>query len=104
MITSREEVTRRIVAAKVQNNLKWSDVAKALGQSKEWTTAACLGQMQLTKEEATQIGKLFELDDEVTRILELILLDFSASPGSRLFPPRALQTFRPILFSIVFMK
>lgn len=67
MITSREEVTRRIVAAKIQSNLKWSDVAKALGQSKEWTTAACLGQMQLTKKEATQIGGLFELDDEVTR-------------------------------------
>lgn len=65
MITSREEVTRRIVSMKVQQNLKWSDVAQALGQSKEWTTAACLGQMQLTKKEATQLGDLFQLDDEV---------------------------------------
>lgn len=65
MIKSREEVTQRIISTKIQKNLKWADVAEALGQSKEWTTAACLGQMQLTKKEATQLGELFQLDDEV---------------------------------------
>lgn len=47
MIGSREEVTRLIISTKIKQNLKWADVANALGQSKEWTTAACLGQMQV---------------------------------------------------------
>lgn len=72
MITSRDEITRRILSTKVQQNMKWADVAKALGRSKEWTTAACLGQMQLTKKEATQLGILFQLDDEVNHIYVLM--------------------------------
>ena len=32
--------------------LKWADVAKKVGLSKEWVTAACLGQMTLTAEQA----------------------------------------------------
>jgi cyanate lyase len=69
MITSRDEITKRILSTKIQNNMKWADVAKELGRSKEWTTAACLGQMQLTKKEATQLGELFQLDDEVDSVL-----------------------------------
>ena len=34
----------------MQKGLKWADVAKKVGQSKEWITAACLGQMTLTEE------------------------------------------------------
>ncbi|KAI6183065.1 Cyanase [Aphelenchoides bicaudatus] len=71
MIGSREEVTRLIISTKIKQNLKWADVANALGQSKEWTTAACLGQMQLTKKEATQMGELFQLDDEAIAWLQI---------------------------------
>ena len=42
---SRDEVVRKIVAIKVGKALKWSDVAAKLSLSKEWATAACLGQM-----------------------------------------------------------
>ncbi|KAI6216893.1 Cyanate hydratase [Aphelenchoides fujianensis] len=66
------EVTRRIVATKIQRQLKWADAAKELGQSKEWTTAACLGQMRLTKEEAEQLGRLFDLDDECVAWLQIV--------------------------------
>ncbi len=58
---SREAVTARIVAAKVAKNIKWADVAKKVGQSKEWTTAACLDQMMLTAAQAKVVGKLFNL-------------------------------------------
>ena len=37
MISSREEVTKLILAAKVSKGLKWSHVAEAIGLSKEWT-------------------------------------------------------------------
>ena len=49
---SRLDVTEKIIATKVAKGLKWADVAAKVGQSKEWVTAACLGQMTLTGEQA----------------------------------------------------
>ena len=37
---TREHVTDMIIVAKVKKGLKWADVAKKVGQSKEWATAA----------------------------------------------------------------
>jgi cyanate lyase len=71
MITDRSEVTVMIRAAKVRKNLKWADIAKAIGLSKEWTTAACLGQMTFTKAQAEIVGKLFELSDEAIAWLQV---------------------------------
>uniref|UniRef100_A0A915DDS7 Cyanate hydratase n=1 Tax=Ditylenchus dipsaci TaxID=166011 RepID=A0A915DDS7_9BILA len=71
MISSREQVTQFILAEKVRRNLKWTEVASALGQSKEWVTAACLGQMQLTKPDAEQISLLFGLSDEACAWLQI---------------------------------
>ncbi len=59
---SREAVTSKIVQAKVAKKISWADVAKTVGQSKEWTTAACLGQMTLTAQQAASVGKLFDLN------------------------------------------
>ena len=61
---SRDAVTAKIVAAKVAKNISWAKVAKHVGQSKEWTTAACLGQMTLTAAQAKAVGKLFDLSAE----------------------------------------
>ena len=72
MISSREEVTRMIVSAKVAKGLKWSDVATKVGQSKEWTTAACLGQMTLDKTQAESVGELFGLSDEAVAWLQIV--------------------------------
>jgi cyanate lyase len=60
---SRLEVTEKIVAAKVAKGLKWSEVAARVGLSKEWVTAACLGQMTLTAEQAGVVAELFDLDE-----------------------------------------
>ncbi|MFM0631549.1 cyanase [Paraburkholderia xenovorans] len=72
MIQSREEVTRMIVAAKVQQGITWADVARAVGQSKEWTTAACLGQMRLDKAQAASVGEIFGLPDEAVAWLQIV--------------------------------
>jgi cyanate lyase len=56
MIIDRNEVTNMIRAAKVEKNIKWAAVAAAIRQSKEWTTAGCLGQMAFTKAQAEAIG------------------------------------------------
>ena len=61
---NREDVTDLIVEAKVRKGLKWADVATKVGLSKEWVTAACLGQMALSAEQATIVGELFELPAE----------------------------------------
>lgn len=60
---SRLEVTEKIMTAKVTQGLKWSDVAARVGLSKEWVTAACLGQMTLTAEQAGVVGEIFGLSE-----------------------------------------
>ena len=61
-----------IVSAKVSKGIKWADVAKAVGLSKEWTTAACLGQMTFDKAQAEIVGKLFGLSDEAVAWLQIV--------------------------------
>lgn len=68
---TREDVTDLIYSAKVQKNIKWADVAKKLKLSKEWTTAACLGQMTLTKAQAQTVGKVFGLPKEAVALLQV---------------------------------
>ena len=53
---TRVDVTEAIVAAKIQKGLTWREIAAKIGKSAEWTTAALLGQMQLTKEQAEAAG------------------------------------------------
>ena len=47
MISDRQEVTSMIISSKVSKGIKWSEVSDKLGLSKEWVTAACLGQMAM---------------------------------------------------------
>jgi cyanate lyase len=68
----RNEVTRKIVAAKVRKGLKWKDIAERISQSKEWTTAACLGQMTFTKAQAEAAQDMFELTDEEAAWLQIV--------------------------------
>ena len=72
MITSREQVTERIVSNKVRLGIQWSEVANKIGLSKEWVTAACLGQMAMEKNHAEAVGELFELSDEEIAWLQVV--------------------------------
>ena len=67
----RNQVTEVILATKVRKGIKWSEVAKAVGQSKAWTTAACLGQTQMSKAQAEVVARLFGLTDEQTAWLQI---------------------------------
>jgi cyanate lyase len=69
---SRLEVTEKIVSTKVAKGIKWSDVAAKVGLSKEWVTAACLGQMTLTKEQAATVGDLFGLTPDEQKWLTVV--------------------------------
>jgi cyanate lyase len=69
---SRIDVTEKIVTTKVAKGIKWSDVAAKVGQSKEWTTAACLGQMTLTAEQAGVVAEIFELSEAEKKWLMVV--------------------------------
>jgi len=60
---NRIEVTEKIIAVKVAKGIKWTDVATKVGLSKEWVTAACLGQMSLTEAQAATVGDIFGLTE-----------------------------------------
>jgi cyanate lyase len=66
---SRIEVTEKILTTKVAKGIKWADVAAQVGLSKEWVTAACLGQMTLTPEQAGVVGDIFGLSEDEKRWL-----------------------------------
>src|SRR5512135_10584 len=68
----REDVTDLIVFRRLKKGIKWAEVAKKVGQSKEWTTAACLGQMQMTRKQAEAVGKLFDLPEEAVMLLQTV--------------------------------
>jgi cyanate lyase len=68
----RNEVTEFVITQKLRKQLTWAQLAEAIGQSKEWTTAALLGQMTLTVEQATKIGVLLELPAEAIEQLQVV--------------------------------
>ena len=69
---NRNDVTEKIISTKVSKGIKWEDVAKKVKLSKEWTTAACLGQMTLDEKQAKIIGKIFGLNAEETKWLQVV--------------------------------
>jgi cyanate lyase len=69
---NRNDITEKIIAAKVSRGLTWADIAARIGQSKEWTTAACLGQMTFDDEQATVAAGLFGLTDEERKWLKVV--------------------------------
>jgi cyanate lyase len=67
---NRHDVTEAIVTAKIKKGLKWAKIASAIGQSKEWTTAALLGQMAMTKKQADIAGELLGLNADAVTLLQ----------------------------------
>lgn len=68
---NRLDVTEMIVEAKIKKGQKWADIAKKIGLSKEWTTAALLGQMTLTQAQAQTIGEVLGLSDDAIALLQV---------------------------------
>ena len=69
---NRMDVTEKIISTKVNKGLKWSDVAEKVGLSKEWVTAACLGQMTLDAAQAKTFGDVFSLTEEEQKWLQIV--------------------------------
>ena len=69
---TRNEVTELIILQKMAKQLTWPQLAEAIGLSKEWTTAALLGQMTLTAEQADKIGAMLELPADAIAQLQVV--------------------------------
>jgi cyanate lyase len=59
---NRNDITEKIITAKVSKGITWESVAKKVGLSKEWVTAGCLGQMTFDDKQSKIIGKIFGLN------------------------------------------
>ncbi|MBK7649082.1 MAG: cyanase [Betaproteobacteria bacterium] len=68
---NREEVTDLIVTQKVKKKLTWAKLAELIGHSKEWSTAALLGQMTLTEAQAKAVGAALDLPEEAITQLQV---------------------------------
>lgn len=69
---TRDEVTELVITHKLRKQLTWPQLATTIGMSKEWTTAALLGQMTLSAEQAAKIGALLELPAEAITQLQVV--------------------------------
>src|SRR5678816_926319 len=69
---NRIEITEKIMTAKVSRGITWEEVATKVGQSTEWTTALCLGQMTANDEQANAVGEIFGLSEEEQKWLKVV--------------------------------
>lgn len=67
----RSSAATAVLTAKRRSGLRWADLGKVIDRSKEWTTAALLGQHSLTEEQAAALGDALDLDPAVVEALQL---------------------------------
>jgi len=71
-MTTRLELTEKIVRIKIEQDLSWSELAAlADGLSKEFVTAGLLGQMTLPKQAAEAVGGKLGLDPFEIKLLQV---------------------------------
>ena len=69
---TRDDVTQLILGSKRHKKLTWVQLAQVVGQSKEWTTAALMGQMTLSAAQATKVGALLDLPADAVELLQVV--------------------------------
>jgi cyanate lyase len=69
---TRAELTEKIYSIKRKKGLNWAKLAKEVGRSPVWTTAALLGQMPMSKEEAQKAAQVLDLQEDEMALLQSI--------------------------------
>ena len=69
---TRDDVTEMIVIHKQRKQLTRPQLADAIDCSKEWTTAALLGQMTLNAKQAEIVGNLLDLPEQAVQQLQVV--------------------------------
>lgn len=76
----RKHATDAILIAKHQKGLTFEAIAKAVGRSTVWTTAAILGQATMSEAEATALVELLDLGSNIADVLEQSPMKGSLDP------------------------
>ena len=74
MYNERENITKKIIDAKRTKQVKWVEIADAIGRSKEWVTSALLGQISLERGHIESLQKFLDLelsDTEKSVLMEI---------------------------------
>ena len=82
----RSEATHRVLAAKAERQVTWQAIAQQVGRDPVWTTAALLGQPQMSAEEAERAAHLLGLDEETCQALPDFPLKGSLDPATPVDP------------------
>jgi cyanate lyase len=69
---TRAELTEKILQIRIDRDLTWKWIAEQSGLSKEFTTAAVLGQMALPAEAARKVGAALDLNNHEVKLLQQI--------------------------------
>ncbi len=69
---TRNEVTELVITQKLAKQLTWLQLAETVGKSKEWTTAALLGQMTLNAKQAAMVGIILDLPANAITQLQVV--------------------------------
>ena len=69
---TRAELSEKILPTKLKKGLTGAQIAKEVGRSPVWTTAALLGQMTMSKEEAQKASKILGLSDDEMGLLQVV--------------------------------
>jgi cyanate lyase len=69
---TRQSLTEKIVAVKQAKGISWRVLAETIGRSPTFATAAFLGQMSLTHDEAQKAGELLGLNEDEIALLQQV--------------------------------
>lgn len=79
MYNERENITKKIIDAKRTKQVKWVEIADAIGRSKEWVTSALLGQISLERGHVESLQKFLDLELSDTEKLVLMEIPYRGS-------------------------
>jgi cyanate lyase len=68
----RQALSEKIIDLKRARETSWKQLAEAIGRSPGFTTAALLGQMSLSEQEARKIGDMLGLDENEIALLQRV--------------------------------
>lgn len=69
MNEAKDKLGEKILAIKKKKKMTWAMIAKEIGMSPVWATAALLGQMSMLEPQARAAATLFGLSEDETQLL-----------------------------------
>lgn len=103
---SKTEAAQHIRVARHRAGVSWAQLAEAVGEDKEWTTAALLGSHPMTAEQTAGVRHLLDVDEAVLEALQMqpyrgpLSQDVYADPTIYRFQ-EALQVYGPAIKELI---